>query len=301
MNPKIIRINMKPKIILIDSGCIGARAIFTMGDLSYNEASTGVIYGFLKEIQKVATEFKTNDIMFFWDSKASKRKEIFPEYKEKRSDNRTKKQKEIWSIAYEQYEELKINILPTIGWTNQFEEYGLEADDLLHQAAMQLHEKYDVIMVTSDQDMYQSLNYCTIYNPSARKEFDRLDLLNKHGVTPEEWVRVKTLAGCSSDEIPGIPGVGEKTAIKFILGDLKRHLKTYTAITSGAWTKILERNKLLVTLPFPGTPELEFWENDFDLKAFIEICEKLGMVTLLGHYSLTEWETILNAATTNCN
>lgn len=293
--------NMKPTVILIDSGCIGARAVFTMGDLSYQEAPTGVIYGFLKEIQRLATDFKTNDIMFFWDSKISRRKEIFPEYKEKRSDNRTKKQKEIWEIAFEQYANLRLNILPEIGWQNQFIETGLEADDLLHQAAMQLHEKHDVIMVTSDQDMYQTLDYCTIHNPSTRKEFDRLDLLNKYGITPEEWVRVKTLGGCSSDEVPGIPGIGEKTAIKFILGTLKRHHKTYTAIVSGAWTKVLERNKKLVTLPFPGTSELEFWENEFNTGNFVKICEDLGMVTLLGHYSLTAWETILNGTSLNCS
>ena len=287
----------KPRVLLIDSGCIGARAVFTMGDLSFNEAPTGVIYGFLKEIQKLASELKTNDIMFFWDSKASKRKEIFPEYKEKRNDNRSKKVKEIWSIAFEQYDELRTEILPSIGWQNHHMVYGLEADDLLHQAAMQLHEDHDVIMVTSDQDMYQSLDYCSIYNPATRKEFDRLDMMNKYGVTPKEWVRVKTLGGCSSDEIPGVTSVGEKTAIKFILGELPRHHKTYNAIVSGTWNKILERNKLLVTLPFPGTPELEFWKDELDMKAFVDICEHLGMVSLLGHYSFTNWENILNGTT----
>jgi len=286
----------KPRVVLIDSGCIGARAVFSMGDLSYHEAPTGVIFGFLKEIQKVATEFKTNDIMFFWDSEYSKRKEIFPEYKEKRADNRTKKEKEIWSIAFEQYEELFSNILPSIGFLNQHKAYGYEADDLLHQAAMQLHEEgtHDVIMVTSDQDMYQSLSYCSIYNPSTKKEIDRLDFLNSHGITPEEWVKVKTLGGCSSDEIPGIPGVGEKTAIKFITRELKRHYKTYNAIVSGAWTSVLERNAKLVTLPYPGTPTLEFWQNEFSIDNFISVCERLGMVSLLGHYSLNEWEWILN-------
>ena len=290
---------VKPTVILIDSGCIGARAVFTMGDLSYNEAPTGVVYGFLKEIQTIATEYKTNDIMFFWDSKRSFRKDVFPEYKEKRSDNRTKKEKEIWSIAFEQYEELKNKILPSIGWTNHFLVNGLEADDLLHQAATQLSKDHNVIMVTSDQDMYQSLNNCIIYNPSTRKEYDRLDLLNKRGVTPEEWVRVKTLAGCTSDEIPGIPGVGEKTAIKFILHNLKRTHKTYNAIISGAWTKVLERNKKLVTLPYEGTPTLEFWENEFSMENFIDVCESRGMVTLLGHYSLTAWGNILNGTKHN--
>lgn len=287
---------MKPKVILIDCGCIGARAVFTMGDLSYNEAPTGVIYGFLKEIQRIATEFKTSDFMFFWDSKKSLRKDLFPEYKEKRVDKRTKKQKEIWSIAYEQYDILREDYLPRMGWANQFLAYGYEGDDLLHQAAVQLHTDYEVIMVTSDEDMYQSLDYCSIYNPSTRKEFDRLDLMNKFGVLPEEWARMKCLAGCTSDEVPGIPGVGNKTAIKFILGDLKRTHKTYNAIVSGVWTDVIKRNRKLVTLPFEGTPTLEFWENDLHLDSFVEICENLGMVTLLGHYSLTEWEKILNGS-----
>jgi DNA polymerase-1 len=289
----------KSKVVLIDSGCIGARAVFTMGNLSYSEAPTGVIFGFLKEIQRIATEFKTNDLMFFWDSEFSKRKEIFPEYKEKRKDTRTEKEKEIWAIAFEQYTELFENILPSLGWTNQHKVYGLEADDLLHQAAMQLHEKHDVIMVTSDKDMYQSLNYCSIYNPATKVEIDRLDLLNKYGITPKEWATMKILAGCTSDEVPGIPGIGEKTAIKFILGELKRHLKSYNSIVCGTWKSTLERNSKLVVLPFEGTPELEFWENEFNFDNFVSLCEKLGMVSLLGHYSITEWERILNASEFN--
>jgi DNA polymerase-1 len=290
----------KPKVILIDGGCVGARAVFTVGQLSFNEIPTGVIYGFLKEIQRVAEEYKTNDFMYFWDSKKSHRKKLFPDYKVKRSDNRTKKEIETWKIAHEQYDELREEILPYFGWTNQFLEDGYEADDLLHQAAVQLSDKHDVIMVTSDQDMYQSLDYCTIYNPSTRKEYDRLDLLNQWGVAPDEWGKVKTLAGCKSDEVPGVPGVGEKTAIKFLRSELKRTTKVYNVIMSDIGREATRRNKPLVVLPFENTPELEFYENEFDFEAFVETCDKLGMASLMGHYSQQQWRIMLNGAEPNC-
>lgn len=284
----------KPKVILIDSSSVGARALFTMGSLSYKEMPTGVIYGFLKTIQDIATEFKTNDFMFFWDSKKSLRRELFPEYKIKRVDKRTKKEKEMWEIAYEQYDNLRLNILPNFGWLNQFISKGYEADDLLHQAASQLHKNHEVIMVTTDEDMYQTLEYCSIYKPSTKKEFDQLDFINKYGINSSDWSTVKALAGCKSDEVPGIPGIGEKKAIQFIRRELKRSTKAYQSIISELGREIVKRNRPLVTLPFEGLPELEFWENDFNFDAFVKLCDDLGMVSLLGHYSRREWETILN-------
>jgi DNA polymerase-1 len=280
--------------LLIDSGCIGARAVFTMGSLSYREMPTGVIYGYLKEIQRLFTEFQTNDILFFWDSKVSFRKKLFPEYKVKRNDNRTKKEKEMWKIAHEQYDILRTEILPNIGWTNQLLVEGLEADDLLHQAAMQLHEMNEKpLMVTSDQDMYQSLDYCGIWNPASKQYIDRAYLSLKHGVSPKEWAIVKSFAGCKSDEVPGILGVGEKTAASFIQSGLKRTSKKYQSITSELGKEVVKRNRPLVTLPFEGTPTLDFYENEFNFSKFEQICEELGMVSMLGHYSRTAWENIL--------
>ena len=284
---------MKDPIILIDANSIGARAVFTVGNLSFQEMPTGVIYGFLKEVQRIFEEFKTNRICFFWDAKASLRKLFFPNYKVKRSDNRTQREKDVWIVAHEQYDLLRDEILPSIGWKNQFYADGFEADDLLAQAVSQLPWNEKLIMVTTDEDMYQCLQACDIYNQASKKVITTKTFEDKYGIKPERWAEVKSIAGCKSDEVPGIVGVGEKTAIKFLNGELKRTTKAYQNIVCPNGTAIIHRNRQLVTLPFKDTPTLRFQKNELSLDNFVQICEKYGMVSLLGHYSLRSWEDTL--------
>lgn len=290
----------KPPIILIDGNCIGARSVFTVGNLSYQEMPTGVIYGFLKEVQRIFEEFESNRICFFWDSRTSLRKLIFPNYKVKRHDNRTQREKDTWALAYEQYNKLQTEILPFIGWNNQFLEEGYEADDLLCLATQTLKAKADdqIIMVTSDEDLYQCLDLCDIYNPAKKNPtemlFTKRKFHTKYGINPMYWADVKAIAGCSSDEVPGIVGVGEKTAIKFLIQDLPRTTKAYQNIISPNGKAIIERNKPLVTLPFEGTPALRFQENKLKIRNFVSVCEDYGMVSLLGHYSYKSWERMMS-------
>lgn len=285
---------MKDPIILIDANSIGARAVFTVGNLSFQEMPTGVIYGFLKEIQRIFEEFKTNRICFFWDSKISLRKLLFPDYKMKRSDNRTQREKDVWIVAHEQYTLLREEILPLIGWKNQFYADGFEADDLLAEATTRLPTSEHLIMVTTDEDMYQCLSRCDIYNQGKRQVITAKMFTEKYGIKPEQWAEVKAIAGCKSDEVPGIVSVGETTAIKFLKDELKRTTKAYQNIVCPNGQKIIERNRQLVVLPFEDTPTLRFKKNELSLDAFIQICEKYGMVSLLGHYSLRSWEDMMS-------
>jgi len=281
------------KTILVDGGSVGAKAKFSLGSLQMNMIPTGVIYGFLKEIQHLYEQFGSNDIIFFWDSKESLRRKIFPEYKIKRvRKKQSKREKDEWSITYEQYDRLRLEILPAIGFRNHFQVEGLEADDLLHKCAMDINEPDEVIMVTTDEDMYQSLMYCSMYK-GKKVLFTFDDFVNQFGIDPGFWSEVKAIAGCTSDEVPGVIGVGAKTAIKFIKQELGRKYKTYEAIVAPSGQAIIERNRKLVTLPFPGTPECDLVWNKFDIEYFVEFCEELGMTSLLGQYSLPVWERML--------
>lgn len=282
----------KRPMIVIDAGSVGAKAVFSLGSLALNKVPTGVIYGFLLQIQRLFEEYGSNDFIFCWDSRKSLRRELFPDYKKKRTE-KDEREKAIWEMAYEQYDLLRETILPSLGFNNQFRAEGFEADDLLFDVVTCWEDDCRKIMVSGDEDMYQALDFCDIHKGKGsvftKKLFER-----KYGITPDKWSKVKSIAGCTSDGVPGIPGVGEKTAIRYLNNDLPFHYKTYANIVSPAGKAIIERNKKLVKLPFKGTPQCDPEINDFNLSAFEDVCEEYGMMSFLGQYSHAVWQALLD-------
>jgi len=136
------------------------------------------------------------------------RKEIFPEYKSNRKsrpDDFFPQEQRILSIV----KDLGIPI---------FVKPGYEADDLIATMATQLCGKdFDVYMVSSDKDLRQVVTDCTkMYDAYTNEVIDPARLEEKYGFTPREAIEIQTLMGDSIDNIPGIPGVGDKTALKLI-------------------------------------------------------------------------------------
>ena len=94
-----------------------------MGDLSHKGSATGVVFGFLKTVQALQEFFDTPHVVFCWDSKTSKRKEIFPEYKSHRRDKykeMSKEELEFEKKFQSQMKKLRRDYLPTIGYRNVF-------------------------------------------------------------------------------------------------------------------------------------------------------------------------------------
>jgi len=281
-------------IALIDANGIGAKSAFALQDLAMNEVPTGVVYGFLREILTIGIALRTNRLMFCWDSRRSLRRDLFPGYKEKRTDKRTKWEKEVWKVAYDQYDILREKVLPSIGWRNQFHFDGYEADDIMHQAAKQLHQEgHDPVIVSSDEDMYQSLVWADIYNPTKKSFFLPEDFEKKYGITPDKWHLVKAIGGCTSDTVPGVENVGEKTAIAYLKGELKRTTKKFQSIKQAESNGTLELYKRLVTLPFEGFPALKFQGDVFDVDNFVANCEGYELHSLLSRKSYARWEDFL--------
>lgn len=230
--------------ILIDSNNLAWIAHHSTGELSLEEKRVGVIYGFLRFLFQYAKLFESNKFIFCFDSKASKRKKIYPQYKYKRSKDLTKEQIRDKLFCYKQITELRLNILPQLGFKNIYIKSGYEADDLIACFAPCVKN----IIVSSDEDLYQLL-YATefIYKPKSKKKYDYVKFIEQYSIEPDKWAQVKAIAGCSSDNVEGIQGVGEKKAIKYLNKELVKG-KIYDRIIDGEDT--INRNMRLVFLPF---------------------------------------------------
>ena len=285
-----------PKALIIDSNYICHTAKHTMRGLSFDELQTGVIFGFFREIHRCAKKFGTRNFVFAWDSRKNFRKEIFPEYKKKREDHRMTEEEQIISdVAFPQFTKLRQNILPQFGFENIFIQTGYESDDLIASIVRNSSKSLDLTVVSSDADLYQLLDQCSMFNLRKKAMYGLGDFTKEYGISPKEWSMVKALAGCSTDGVPGIGGVGEITAIKHITDQLKKTPKNKDKFTSTDSQEIINRNLKLVRLPFKGTKEISLSEDNFKQETFyrddfMDICQTYGFRSFLTE--LKSWETL---------
>jgi 5'-3' exonuclease len=261
--------------------------------LSHRDIATGVIFGFISRILSLSKAFSTNDFVFFWDSRHSYRRERYSWYKQRRKpEELTKQERAEFAVAFRQFNKLRRTILPRIGFANVFLQRGCEADDLIAQY-IRNYPVGDYIIVSADEDLYQLLcPYVRMFSPSRQKMMTKGRLLDEYGVVPKQWIDVKCLAGCRSDKVPGIRGIGEKTAIKYLTGKLKPTSKAWSSITSKQGKAVVKRNRWLVELPLPNTREskLVYRSDTFDLKEFKMVCRKYGMRSFLDR--IDEWQDL---------
>jgi DNA polymerase-1 len=285
--------------IVADSNYLGHRAKHAMGELATQGQGTGVIYGFLVAILELAQRFHTNRFVFAWDSKHSWRKKEFAGYKKKRhTRTKTPKEAQLDKVAFEQFEQLRLDLLPDIGFNNQFIQAGLEGDDMM--AEFVLGNLGEYILVASDQDLYQLLSFnCRMWNPQKKEETTADSFYFIYGIEPHVWAEVKAIAGCSSDEVPGVVGVAEKTAAKYLRGALKPHLKTFKDIESDHGQMLADRNWPLVKLPHEKTKPLVWQPDTLSMAEFIAICEELEFDSFLRPGKLSEWEDFFSGAVLN--
>lgn len=273
--------NAEP-VLILDCCYLCHRAFHSMGQLSHHDIKTGVIYGFMRDVRQWCSRFATRRIVFAFDLGAPLRKKQFPGYKEKRhlpSTNpeyiRAKRELE------RQMHLLRTRYLPMCGWRNIFAAEGYEGDDIIARVVLDGIGEDPAIIISADTDLYQLLDWgdVRILRP-AQGEIVTVGIFRKrYGIMPESWAEVKAIAGCSSDEIPGIKGVGEKTAIKWIRNELKLGSKAADAIENG--DKIIQRNFDLVRLPYVGTPPCIVEPDEMSLRGWREMCRELGFDSLM--------------------
>lgn len=259
------------------------RAFYTgMQGLSHDEMQTGVLFGMLKDIDFLQRTHATNNLVFCFDDGPGIRKTIFPGYKASREQQRSKMSSDERlrvEALIRQVDLLKTNLLADIGYRNIVFQSGYEGDDMI-AAICQHHCKKDLIVVSSDQDMYQLLSdRVRIWSPRKNEMYTKSDFKREWGLEPREWALVKAIAGCKSDDIPGIPGVGEKTAAKFLLGTMNQNTTTWKNIMNGR--KAVRKYYKLVKLPLPGVEPIRLTPTEIEAVRWNKVVKKLGMTSLV--------------------
>lgn len=270
--------------LLLDANYLCYRAFYSTGELMSGDGdATGTVYGFLRDVIGLQDLFATTRIAFFFDGDNLKRKQIYACYKASRKEKQkllNEEEREDMEDFYKQVNYLRTRYLPYLGFNNVFCEPEYEGDDLIAAvcAARKLRNEY--VIVTSDKDLYQCLaGNVKIYNPASRKTITIQSFFKEWKIAPEWWPRVKAIAGCKTDDVRGVPGIGEKLAAKYLLNQLPpgKRLDSIEARTNR-----IRRNFALVALPMDGTPTPMLLEDEVTPERWAKCCRKLGFRNLQG-------------------
>ncbi|MCK5594747.1 hypothetical protein KAI19_01045 [bacterium] len=214
--------NQKKTLYLIDGNSYAYRSFYAIKDLKTREGlPTNAVYGFTVSLLKILRRERLDYIGIVFDlPEPTFRHKEFASYKA----NRPKMPDELiiqFPIIKEVIRAFNIPI---------FELGGYEADDIIATLAKEGEKNvFDVFVMSPDKDLLQIITDNIRVIRSAKKDavFDRKRVYEKYGVEPEKLVDIAALGGDSSDNIPGVPGIGEKTASKLVkqFGDLDGVLK----------------------------------------------------------------------------
>lgn len=239
---------MSKKILLIDGNSMANRAFYaTMGRMMKTPTgiSTNAVYGFFQIMFKTIEEEKPDKIIVAFDiSSSEKRTKIFSEYKAGRH-----KAPEDLTMQFPIIKELlKTMNIPIV------QKDGIEADDILGAIAKKEGKKGNkIIILTGDRDYFQlvdinvNIRYPkTIMGKTEYIIYDNYKINEEYGLIPEKLIEVKALMGDASDNIPGVKGIGEKTALKLIIqfGSLEKIYK-YIENSDGKEIAKATLNKLI--------------------------------------------------------
>ena len=273
------------KNLIIDSDNFFWIAKYRVGeDPSEYDLEQGIIFHFLDIVFEIAETLKTSKISFVFDSRKSKRKEFYPEYKAHRHTDMSDQEREELNRFYKQHHLLREEILPKLGFNNIYQQEYYEGDDLIASIVDNNKEKFWV--VSADQDMYQLLNKCNVYHYKKRELVTKNSFKKKYGIDPDLWVNVKCYAGESktNDNIKGVEGVGEKTALAYVKGELpeftkaKKPTKAYAAISSDEAQTQFDLNMTVVKIPLEGTMICKYKRDEiFTMSDFLDIFNKYNL------------------------
>ncbi|MBW2021373.1 MAG: DNA polymerase I [Deltaproteobacteria bacterium] len=228
----------KEPVFLVDGSSYLHRAYHAIGRLSNSKGfPTNVVLGFTKMLLKLLQEKHPRYIAIVFDAKGPTfRHEIYEEYKANRPPMPEDLAVQI-PLVKKVIEALNIKML---------EVEGYEADDIIGTLARKCQEQgHEVIMVTGDKDFRQLISPMAImWDTMKDKVTGFQSLKTEYGLDPSQFIDVMGLSGDSSDNIPGVPGIGEKTAIKLIkeFGSLEKVLESIDLIKGKKLKENLREN-----------------------------------------------------------
>lgn len=287
---------MSEKILLIDGHSILNRAFYGIPDLTNSEGRhTGAVYGFLNILFRILDEEKPDYLTVAFDvHEPTFRHKIYSQYKGTRKPMPSELREQV-PLIQELLTAMGIKIVSKGGY---------EADDLLGTLAKKSEQKgMDVTILSGDRDLLQlATEKIMIRLPKTSKgkttieDFHGEQVLEKYQVTPPQIIELKALMGDSADNIPGIPGVGEKTATKLIVqyGSIENahdHLEEIKPNKAKESLRnhydLAQLSKTLATINTDSPLEYDYQEarlgNLYTQEAF-QLCKRLEFKNLLSRF-----------------
>jgi DNA polymerase-1 len=285
----------RPTLILIDGHALAYRMFFALSAEAFSVGKTGeptnATYGFTRALLDIIMGDSPPDyIAVSFDTGATFRDELFDEYKATREKMPDELRLQIERIR-EVIQAFNIPIL---------EAEGYEADDVLGTVAEQAAEEgVDVVIVTGDRDLLQLVDdHIRVQLPGRRlgdvQLYDVAAVQEKYDLTPQQLIDLKAMMGDTSDNIPGVPGVGEKTGTKLLqeygtLEGIYEHLEEITAtrarnaLAEYRETAFLSQQLGRIVTDAPVTLDLEACRtHDYDRDQVTTLFRELEFRSLVG-------------------
>ncbi len=280
------------RLAVIDGKSVFYRGYYAMPGLSTKDGTpTGGVFGFASLAIELIKKLEPDYVAVAWDKPKTnirKRKEIYPEYKAGRKP-----------APPDFYEQIPIlhELLDAFGWP-LYELDDYEADDILGTFALEAAEKgIETCLLTSDLDALQLIAphtkvYALKNGLSNIEEFDVAHFEEKYGINVHQFLDLKSLKGDSSDNLPGVPGIGEKTGVQLLqeygtLDNIYEHLddiKPSTANKLRAGKELAYISKEVGRIWTDAPVKLD-WDvadvNDTDLPKVAAILNKLEFHSLI--------------------
>jgi DNA polymerase-1 len=205
---------MAEELFLIDANSLVYRAFFALPESIATSTGfpTNAIFGFASMLVKIVTDYGVKPTIAVWDAGSSGRKELYEEYKGHRPSQP--------DLLREQYPHMR-PMVEAFGYRNVQVE-GYEADDVIAALAEQAKAQgIPVMIVSGDRDVFQLVGdgvrvMATSRGITETKVYDREDVIERYGIPPELIPDFYGLKGDTSDNIPGVPGIGDKTAAQLL-------------------------------------------------------------------------------------
>ena len=281
----------KKKLVLIDGNSIAYRAFFALPLLNNDKGiHTNAVYGFTMMLMKILEEEQPTHMLVAFDAgKTTFRHKTFEEYK----GGRQKTPPEL----SEQFPFIR-ELLDAYG-ISRYELENYEADDIIGTLSLMAEaDGYEVKVISGDKDLTQLSSEVTTVGITRKgitdiEEYTPGHIKEKYGLIPEQIIDMKGLMGDASDNIPGVPGVGEKTAIKLLkeFSTLENLLKSIDQVSG---TKLKEKlaeftdqalmSKQLATIERNAPIEVSLADigyEGFSREKVVELFKELGFSSLL--------------------
>ncbi len=281
------------RLAVIDGKSVFYRGYYAMPGLATADGTpTGGVYGFVSLAIELIKKLEPDYVAVAWDKRGTnirKRREIYPEYKAGRKP-----------APEDFYQQIPIlmELLEAFGWP-LYELDDYEADDIMATFAVEAAEKgVETCLITSDLDALQAVSPTTRVfamknGLSNIQEFTPESFEAKYGIKTEQFLDLKSLMGDSSDNLPGVPGVGQKTAVKLLqeYGDLDgvfAHIEEQkgalkTKLEAGRESAYLTREVARLWNDAPVTLDWAVADvNDCDFGRVAEILRRLEFYSLIG-------------------